>query len=51
MLDWRNVATHVTFPANHFIAVVLARERFETGLDDPPPKAEDKVESRFLVQC
>lgn len=39
---------HVAFAANHFIAVILAREGFERGLDDTASEAEDEVEGGFL---
>ena len=38
----------VTFPANHFVAVVFGRQGLEGGLDDAAAETEDEVEGGFL---
>lgn len=43
-----NGGTHITFPANHLVAVVLARERLEAGLDDAPAQTQHQVQGAFL---
>lgn len=37
--------TDIAFPTNHFVAVVLACERFETRLNNPTAKAENEMKS------
>ena len=37
-------STHVAFPTDHLFAVEFARERLQTGFDNPAAEAEDQVE-------
>lgn len=38
-------ATDIAFPTNHFVAIILACERFETRLDNSTAKAENEMKS------
>ena len=40
--------THVAFPADHLLAVVLAGQGLERWLDNTTTETEDEVKSRFL---
>lgn len=40
--------TYIALPADHLVAVILAGEGLERGLDDTTTQAEDEVEGRFL---
>lgn len=35
--------TYITFPANHLVAIILARESLQAGLDDTATETEDKM--------
>ena len=40
--------TYVAFPADHLVAVVLASQSLEGGLDDTTTETEDKMKGRLL---
>jgi len=46
MINWRE--TYVALAADHLVAVELAGEGLERGLNEATAEAEDEMEGRFL---